>query len=220
MFQAVVTPRAKSRRRPERADLRVGRGLGKQEQGAETRARLVAVARRLFGELGYAATTTERILEAAGVTRGALYHHFGDKADLMRAVVDEAYGDLNERVIAVGAAARDRWAGVVAGCDAFLRLVDDPALVRIVFVDGPAALGAAAWDEIDHRHGLASLRIALEEAMAVGALAEQPAEPLAALLNGAINGAMFWVLRQRDPRRALTQARSSLRRLLAALHTA
>ena len=213
-------PRSRKHRSPKRTDLRVGRGLGKEEQGAETRARLVKVARRLFGEMGYVAATTALILEEAGVTRGALYHHFGDKADLMRAVVDEAYADINARVLAVGRAAKDPWSALLAGCDAFLRLAEDPAVVRIVFVDGPSALGVAEWDAIDHKHGLASLREGIEEAIEAGALAPSPAEPLAVLLNGAINAAMFWVVRQPDSKRALGEARKSLRRLLDALGAA
>lgn len=191
--------------------------MGKAEQGAETRARLIEVARRLFGELGYAGTSTERVLEAAEVTRGALYHHFGDKADLMRAVCEDIYAELTVRIREQAGAARDPWKALVAGCDAFLDVVADPALVRVLFLDGPSVLGHDAWDAIEREHGFRSLVEGIEAAMKHGALARHPAEPLAVLLNGALNEAVYWAARQDDRERAVATAKSSFRHLLNAL---
>lgn len=199
-------------------DKRVGRGMGKAEAGAETRARLIEVARGLFGELGYAATSTERILEGAEVTRGALYHHFGDKADLMRAVCEEVYAEVTRLIGERAAAAGDPWRALVAGCDAFLDAVSDPALVRILFLDGPAVVGHDEWDAIERAHGLRSLIEGIEQAMSYGALARRPVEPLAVLLNGALNEAVYWAARQEDRARAIATARSSFRHILNALH--
>jgi AcrR family transcriptional regulator len=202
-----------------KTDRRSGRGLSKADQGAETRAQLVAVATRLFGAQGYAGTSTERILEAAGVTRGALYHHFGDKADLMRAVCDALYAEVTRRIEERALAGRDAWSGLVAGCDAFLDVVADRAIVRVLFLDGPSVLGRKDWDAIERRHGFRSLMAGIAAAMDEGALARQPVEPLAVLLNGAMNEVVFWVagLPRREP--ALRGARRAMRGLLQSLHT-
>lgn len=200
-----------------KADRRSGRGLSKADQAAETRAQLVAAATRLFGADGYAATSTERILEAAAVTRGALYHHFADKADLMRAVCEEMYAGVTRRIEARAGTGKDAWSSLVAGCDAFLDAVADETIVRVLFIDGPAAIGWNEWDEIERRHGFRSLMEGIAAAMAEGSLAKQPVEPLAVLLNGAMNEVVFWVARQ--PRRApaMRAARRALRDLLDSL---
>jgi AcrR family transcriptional regulator len=202
-----------------KADRRSGRGMSKADQGAETRAQLVAAASRLFGAEGYAATSTERILEAAAVTRGALYHHFADKADLMRAVCEEMYAEAARRIEGRARLGKDAWSSLVAGCDAFLDVVADQTIVRVLFIDGPAAIGWSEWDDIERRHGFRSLMEGIAAAMAEGAVPRQPVEPLAVLLNGAMNEVVFWVARQ--PRRApaMRAARRALHGLLEGLRT-
>ncbi len=203
-----------------RADRRRDRGLGKAEQAAETRATLLAVGRRLFCERSFAGTSTEAILVAAEVTRGALYYHFKDKAALLRAVCDELYAEIGERVEARAAAAATAHDGLVAGCEAFLALAGDPAVVGLLFLDAPAVLGRDAWGEIEQRHGASSLRQGIEAAMAEGAVARQPTEPLTAVLNGALNEAVLWASRQPDRTRATADVTRVVNHLLGALRAA
>lgn len=154
-------------------------------KAAATRQMLIAVARQLFAEKGYAGTGTPEIVAAAGVTRGALYHHFADKAALFRAVVEEEHALLAMAIN--GATAGDDEPGPVkallAGGDAFLSAMQDAGRRRILLVDAPAVLGRAELDEIDGRHGLRTLIEGVSAAMEAKAIRELPVVPLAHLLN-------------------------------------
>lgn len=200
-------------------DRRRGRGLGKAEQAAETRGQLLAVGRALFGDHGFAGTSTEALLAAANVTRGALYYHFTDKADLFRAVCDEVYGEVGARIEARAAAARTAWAALDAGCDAFLDLANDARAVRILFLDGPSVLGREVWEAIELRHGVRPLSEGVAAAMAEGTLRQQPVEPLVAVLNGALNEGVLWAGRQPDRRAAIKMLQATIAGLLRALRT-
>lgn len=154
-------------------------------KAAATRQMLIAVARQLFADKGYAGTGTPEIVAAAGVTRGALYHHFADKAALFRAVVEEEHALLAMAIN--GATAGDDEPGPVkallAGGDAFLSAMQDEGRRRILLIDAPAVLGRAELDEIDGRHGLRTLIEGVSAAMEAKAIRELPVVPLAHLLN-------------------------------------
>ena len=158
------------------------------ERRAETRRMLVAAARRLFAEHGYAATGTPDIVAAAGVTRGALYHHFDDKQALFRAVVEEEHLLLAMSINAASEGEDEPGPvkALIAGSEAFIGAMADPGRRQIMLVDAPAVLGRAAVDEIDARHGLETLVCGLRDAMEAGAIKRLPLVPLAHLL-----GAMF-----------------------------
>lgn len=153
-----------------------------------TKARLVSAARRLFAEKGFAATSTPEVVAAAGVTRGALYHHFADKTALFRTVVEEEHLILAMSIEA--AAGTDEEPGPVKallqGGDAFLTAMQDPGRRRILLVDAPAVLGRDELDAIDARHSLRTLIEGLGAAMDAKAIRDLPLEPLARLV-----GAMF-----------------------------
>src|SRR5690606_8160720 len=119
----------------------------------------------LFAERGYAGTATEEIVADAGITRGALYYHFADKADLFRAVFEELAAEVVARIDAAAAAARGGGASLRAGCHAWLDACLDPAVQRIVLLDGPSVLGWEEWRRIDARYGSRSLRRLIEAAM-------------------------------------------------------
>ena len=130
-----------------------------------TRADLIAAARKLFTEKSYAETGTPEIVAAAGVTRGALYHHFADKQALFAAVVEQeaaAVADEIDRASPPSLEARD---ALIAGSDAYLAAMRAPGRTRLLLLDGPAVLGRAAMDAIDNRHGNRSLREGLVAAM-------------------------------------------------------
>ncbi len=155
------------------------------ERRAETQRALLGAARRLFAEKGYAGTGTPEIVAAAGVTRGALYHHYADKTALFAAVVEEEHALL---ALAINAAAEGEdepgpVRALIAGGDAFLDAMQDEGRRRILLVDAPAVLGRAVLDGIDARHGLRTLIEGVEAAIAAKAIRDLPVLPLAHLLN-------------------------------------
>jgi AcrR family transcriptional regulator len=189
------------------------------ERSAVTRAALVAAARALFAEHGYNDVGTERVAQAAGVTRGALYHQFADKADLFAAVLEAVEIDLTVRLIeAVAAKATDDpLSALVAGTDAWLDASTDPEIRRIALLDGPAVLGWERWREVGMRHGLGLVSALLGELIDAGAIPAQPVEPLAHVLIGALDEAAMYVALAPDPTRARAEAGAVLRRLVGAV---
>lgn len=159
------------------------------ERTEATRAALVAAGRRLFGERGYAGVGTEEVVAAAGVTRGALYHHFRDKRDLFRAVFVASEHDLLQGVAQAVLPVEGAYARLAAALDATLDACTDPVVARIAFLDGPAVLGAEEWRAIVEDSSLGLLKLMLTEAMDAGELRRAPAEALAHLVLGALNEA-------------------------------
>ena len=188
-----------SRGEAGRTAVAAGLGADAPARGAATRAALLRVGRELFAERGYASVGTEEIVARAGVTRGALYHHFADKRDLFRAVHEE----LEEKLVAdiadqIGGI-DDPWKLIVTGVRAFLDACTDPALMQISLIDAPAVLGWAQWREIDARYGLGLVSFALQDAMDRGVLEPRPVRPLAHLLMGAMSEAAMLIANAEDP---------------------
>jgi AcrR family transcriptional regulator len=158
------------------------------ERTEATRGALIAAGRKLFGSRGYAAVGTEEVVAEAGVTRGALYHHFRDKRDLFRAVFvsqeETLLRDVEAKLPAEGAYAR-----LSVALDATLDACTDPVVGRISFLDGPVVLGSEEWRTIVEGYTLGVLRFMLGEAMEAGELRPAPAEALAHLMLGALNEA-------------------------------
>jgi len=172
---------------------------GEATRGAATRAALVRVARGLFAEHGYAGVGTEEIVAKAGVTRGALYHHFADKRDLFRAVHEEVEEELLDGIGRRIGGIEDPWELIVTGLRAFLDACTDPAIMRISFLDAPAVLGWQEWREISERHGMGLVSFGLQNAMDRGVLAPRPVRPLAHLLMGAMSEAALVIVNAADP---------------------
>lgn len=190
------------------------------ERSERTRAELIAAARELFADRGYAGVSVEDVVRRAGVTRGALYHQFpGGKEDLFAAVFDE----VEEGVMAgiadtlAEAGAEDPIAGVRAGIDATLALALDPKLVRLTILDAPSVLGWEAWRAAGERYGLGLVRAGLMAAMDAGEIPRAPVDPLAQLLLAAVEEAIVYVARADDPKLALEEARDALNRLIDGL---
>ncbi|MVT00886.1 TetR/AcrR family transcriptional regulator [Devosia marina] len=157
-----------------------------EDRRAATRRALVAAARTLFAQKGYAATSTPEIVKAAGVTRGALYHHFADKQALFAAVVEEEHAVLALTIHQAAEGGEDEPGPVKAlirGGDGFLAAMQDEGRRRMLIVDAPAVLGRATVDEIDGRHGLRTLVEGVDAAIEAGAIKELPSLPLAHLLS-------------------------------------
>jgi AcrR family transcriptional regulator len=189
------------------------------ERSEATREALIAAARALFAERGYAGVGTEEIVRAAGVTRGALYHHFDDKRELFAAVYERVEIELAER-IAAGAltgGASDPLAAMRAGAEMFLQASTEPEAQRIVLLDGPSVLGWDRWRAIAAEHGLGLVEATLAAAVEAGAIPEQPLRPLAHVLMGALDEAAMLVARADDPDLMRVQVGRTLDALLAGL---
>jgi AcrR family transcriptional regulator len=189
----------------------------KAEQAEATRAELVAAARELFAERGYAAVPTEEIVARARVTRGALYHHFRDKRDLFRAVFEATDHDLVQDLARAALAEEDPWRRLVAGAERFLDACLDPAIRRIVFTDAPAVLDPAEWRSAEEQSALGLVAFALQSAMDAGALAVWPVPPLARVVLGALNEAGIAIATADDPRSAREEMGAALAHVLEGL---
>src|SRR4051812_29963063 len=165
------------------------------ERSEATQSVLVSTARRLFAERGYAGVGTEELVRAAGVTRGALYHHFDGKADLFGAVFEQIEQELAERLAAEALSRKDPWEGLLAALEMFLDLCVEPEVQRIALLDAPSVLGWDAWREVEARHGLGLIRLALQNLINDGAIEAQPVEPLAHAILGALIEAGLYVAR-------------------------
>jgi AcrR family transcriptional regulator len=160
------------------------------ERTETTRAALLAAGRRLFVEKGYAGTGTPELVAAAGVTRGALYHHFADKSALFQAVVEAESVSVAEAVEKAAPVGLSPLQALTMGGEAFLDAMLVPGRTRLLLVDGPAVLGRAEMDRIDEELGAArTLREGLAAAMRARAIARLPVEPLAAHLAAAFDRA-------------------------------
>jgi AcrR family transcriptional regulator len=156
------------------------------ERTAVTRRRILEAARQLYAERGWATTPLDDVARAAGVTKGAVYHHFADKTDLVRGV----YEDLEQRSVSgfatIAAEHDDPLEAVRAGCHAFLTACLDPTFGRIALIETPAALGWEEWRAIDIRYGFGLLRAGVAAAMDAGRLRRLPVDHVAHLLLAAL----------------------------------
>jgi AcrR family transcriptional regulator len=184
-------------------------------QGDATRAELVRAARELFGERGYAETSIDEVVARAGVTKGAVYHHFEGKEDLFRAVFEQVHREVTDQVAAVFLGP-DPWDALLEGCGLWVDAHLDPSVRRIVLQDARAVLG---WDDvraIENRFGAVALRGALRKAMHAGVLEREPLRPLALLLSGALGEGCLYISESDEPERARGEVRTLITRMLAA----
>jgi AcrR family transcriptional regulator len=202
----------------EAEDAAHGRPRTKAEQTESTTAALLAAARVLFAERGFAAVGTEEIVQRAGVTRGALYHRFrGGKEELFRAVLIQVTAETTRAITEKALAAQDPWEALVIGSDAFLDACTTPEMQRIVLIDGPSVLGWDLWRAIDTDRGLGLLEAAIRRAMDAGRLMPAPATAVAHVLLGALDEAAMVVARSDDPVDARAEMGQTVRRLLEGL---
>ena len=190
----------------------------KAERSEATRRKLLRAARRLFAKRGYAGVGTEEIVRAAGVTRGALYHHFAGKRELLEAVYEQIEAELTEEIAAGAlAAGSDPVEALRAGAEMFLDHCMEPEVQRIVLLDAPAVLGWERWREIAGSYGLGLIEGALGGAIEAGAIRRQPVKPLAHALMGALDEVAMYVARAEDPVAARAEAGQTLAGLLDSL---
>jgi AcrR family transcriptional regulator len=189
------------------------------EHAADTRESLLSAARALFAAQGFDGTGTEQIVVEARVTRGALYHHFRDKADLFRAVMAQAAGDVATRLIdeQLAADAESPLAEIREGVSAFLDVCVGGDFQRIVLVDGPRVLGTDAWDDLVERYGRSILEEWLTRCVQAGDLDPVPVRSLARLLIAMLTEASLAIALAADPAAERAELGEVLDRVLAGL---
>lgn len=199
-------------RSPGRARRPAQRRSNKQ-RSEDTRQALIAAARRLFVEKGYAETGTPEIVAAAQVTRGALYHHFADKTDLFRATLRAEAQAVAEQIERETEETRSALDAMTRGADSYFAAMAVPGRVRLLLLDGPAVLGHREMAEIDRETGGEELRQGLAYAMEKGALAPLPLDALAAILSAAFDRAALAI----SEGAAAADYKAAIRGLLKAL---
>ncbi|HEX3545470.1 MAG TPA: TetR family transcriptional regulator [Mycobacterium sp.] len=189
------------------------------ERAAETREALIAAARPLFAAHGFAEVALETIVRSAGVTRGALYHHFADKTELFAAVFEQVEGEVATRMGEAVAAAdqTDPVEVMRLGAGFWLDACSDPEIQRIVLVDAPAVLGWTRWTEIGNRYNIGLVRALLANAIETGLIPSQPIEATALTMLGAMREATLYVALAEDHDQARQEAGAVMNRLIEAL---
>lgn len=178
----------------------------------ETRATLLATARRVFSERGYADTSMDDLTAQAGLTRGALYHHFGDKKGLLAAVVEQIDAEMDERLHAISSTTKDAWKGFCDRCRAYLEMALEPEIQRVVLRDARAVLGGASPDS--QRHCVTSMQALIDTLMQQGVVAKADPQALASLIYGSLAEAAFWIADGDDGNTRLAQSTGALELLL------
>ncbi|WP_188849964.1 TetR/AcrR family transcriptional regulator [Aureimonas glaciei] len=188
----------------------------RSETREENRGRLLSAARRAFAAKGFAAASMDELTAEAGLTRGALYHNFGDKTGLLAAVVAEVDGEMAARAHEAGAAAPSAWEGLLAEGAAYIGMALEPEVRRIVLLDGPAFLGdPSTWPS--QNACLEMTREAVAGLIADGVVRPVDVEAAARLLSGAAMNAALWVAASDAPHAALPRAIEVFRLMAAGL---
>jgi AcrR family transcriptional regulator len=177
------------------------------ERTAATRDALVSAGRALFGARGYADVGTEEIVRTAGVSRGALYHQFADKAELFAAVFESVEEATSARIVAAVTAASpdDPIAAMQLGTAVFLDICTEPEMARIMLLDAPAVLGAQGWTDISTEYNMGLVVQLINSGIELGRIPPQPPVPLAHILLGAVREGALYLAGAADPAAARTQ---------------
>lgn len=192
----------------------------KAQQRQETVAALVESARRLFAARGYAGVSLADVVAAAGVTKGALYHHFSGKDDLFAAVLGQVHETVADRVAAAADEQAEAWTQLIEGCRAFLVASTEAEVQQIMLIDAPSVVGWDAWRDLDAEGSMRHLRDVLTTLHGDGTLAGRPVDALTHLLSGAMNEAALWLARSDDLERDLEATMNALTAMLDSLRSA
>jgi AcrR family transcriptional regulator len=189
------------------------------DRSAATRDALVTAGRRLFAAQGFAVVSTDAVAAAAGVTRGALYHQFADKAALFEAVVAAVEADIARRLADEVAAAgiSDPLEALEYATRTWLDICVEPEILRIALIDGPSVLGWTHWREVCYLHVLGLVRVLLAQAVELGRIRLQPVLPLAHVFMGAGDEAALYVAESADRAQARAEMIEILHRLIEGL---
>ncbi len=190
-------------------------------RSAATRDALVVAARTLFAARGYGDVGTEEIVRAAGLTRGALYHHFADKSDLFAAAFEEVEVETTARIggAVEAAGAIDPITAMKLGASAFLDVCAEPQMARIMLLDAPSVLGWERWTEISNQHNMRLVQALLAAGIEVGRIPDQPIAPLAHTLLGALREAALYLARAEDRNVARAEVGAVMDRFIQSIAT-
>ncbi|MDB5969902.1 MAG: tetC [Hydrocarboniphaga sp.] len=206
-FTVVSTARGSSQRK----------GGGRAQKAEATRTALLQAARELLTTRGYHEVGVRDFAAAAGVTRGAFYHHFPGKQAMFLAVFDAVESELTSTAADKRDPSLDLWTAFRAGIKHYLVAVTRPDVQRITLIDGPAVLGWERWREIEQRYSLGSITSALAAAMSSGRIRKRPVEPLAHLIFGSVMEAALLVAHSKNPKRRAAEVGEALDDLLGGL---
>lgn len=181
----------------------------------ETRAALIAMARKVFSERGYADTSMDDLTAQAGFTRGALYHHFGDKKGLLAAVVAQIDHEMDQRLDMISEQAKDIWSGFNQRCHTYLDMAIESEYQRIVLRDARAVLGGASIDS--QQHCIDSMQRQIAQLIQQGIIEQADPQALACLIYGSLAEAAFWIADGEDHNQRLKSGRIALNLLLRGL---
>ncbi|MGG4604650.1 TetR/AcrR family transcriptional regulator [Paenalcaligenes sp. Me131] len=181
----------------------------------ETRQQLITSARQAFSEHGYANTSMDELTAQAGFTRGALYHHFGDKKGLLQAVVEQIDAEMDARLQAISSNADDAWEGFCARCRGYLEMALEPEIQRIVLRDAKSVLGGATPES--QRHCISSMQSLIQNLITHGTVSSVDPQALASLIYGSLAEAAFWIADGEDGNARLGQSIVALDLLLRGL---
>lgn len=189
----------------------------KAEKAASTKARIIAVARKLFATRGYAGTSTEALLEELEISRGALYHHFENKEELFAAVMEAVEADITAATAKARGSTMDPVEALRRAFNAFLDLACEAEVRQIVLMDAHSVLGWQKWREIEDRYGLGRLKLAMKAIAATGKIPEDMVDPFAHILLASLIEAGFLVARSPDSKAAARIGRKAMKELLERL---
>lgn len=187
------------------------------ERTRTTQDALVRTARVLFAERGYQHVPADEIAAAAGVTRGALYHHYADKRALFQAVFEELEGEITDEIRAAAGEPGDGWVSVTAAVATFMDICRRPEVVQIALTDAPAVLGWQKWREIEAAYGLGLITAQLEALSAAGLLVQASVPVVAQLVLSAVTEAALLIANADDQDTARDEAGEALLAMFAGL---
>lgn len=192
--------------------------INRQEQRTQaTKSKLLTVARKLFVAHGFNGVPAEELVKQAGLTRGALYHHFGGKEELFAALYEELQKEVAGRIQSAAKHATNPWSALQAGCHAFLQACTEPEVRQIMLLDAPVVLSWNQWRAVDAQHSLGLLKAGLEAVVESGTAKIKFVDAIAHLLIGAMNEAALWIAQSEDSKAALREASEALDQLLEGL---
>ncbi|CAM4221164.1 TetR family transcriptional regulator [Bacillus manliponensis] len=188
----------------------------RSEMIIETKSKLMKAAREAFGTIGYAKTSMDDLTASVGLTRGALYHHFGDKKGLLAAVVKEIDAEMDDRLGKISEEAEENWEGFVGRCRAYLAMSLEPEIQRILLRDAPSVLGES-YSQSSQSHCLKTMADRLDQLMKDEVIVATDHESLARLLNGGLMNTAIWIANADDAESELEKALQSLSAVLNGL---
>lgn len=188
-----------------------------REESERTAENILRVATAQFRAHGYGGTDLESIAAEAGVTRGAVYHHYANKRALFETVVLRIHSQVQAQIEQTASQYEDVWTQLEFGCAAFLDAALDPDVRTILLVEAPAVLGQEAWERMDRATSFASLTEIMRDLEQSGAIRPGSADANAHLLSGAMNAAALWLASAPDTELARDQVMRSLRAMVNAL---